>query len=276
MAPFAVFPQPQIKTIIAQIPQERQTLFFTATWPKQVQKLAATYLKKPVTIAMGEQGVLHANKSITQNVLIMSQREKDERLTALLKEIGDTSDPYKYPKTIIFAGKKHVVQKLADSLWSQGMAVDSLHGDREQWERSKVIEAFKEAPGRDPLRMLIATDVAARGLDVKDVQNVINYDFPSGKGGVEDYVHRIGRTGRAGATGTAYTFFDPSADGRAAPELVTIMSRAGQEIPDKLQELANRNQGGGGNKGNSRQRWGGGGRGRGGGGRGGRGRFSRW
>merc|ERR1712231_49287 len=97
--------------------------------------------------------------------------------------------------------KKYVAHELANSLWDEGFAVDSLHGDRAQWERTKVINAFEAGT----LRMLVATDVAARGLDVKDVGVVVNYDMPIGVNAVEDYVHRIGRTGRAGAKGLAET-----------------------------------------------------------------------
>lgn len=230
--------EPQIRQIIGELPKARQTLMFTATWPKAVKNLASSFLNDPVTIAMGEQGVLHANKNIKQVISLVDDRDKEERLMKLLAEIGDTGKPYEYPKTIVFCAKKHVVQSLADKLWGQGMAVDCLHGDREQWQRTKVIDAFKTANAREPLRLLIATDVAARGLDVKDVQNVINFDFPGGKGGVEDYVHRIGRTGRAGATGTAYTFFSARNDSMAARELVTVLTRAEQEVPEELSALA--------------------------------------
>jgi ATP-dependent RNA helicase DDX5/DBP2 len=130
--------EPQIKIIIEQIPKDRQTLMFTATWPKQVQRLANNFLRNPVSITMGEQGVLNANKNIKQHVYMTSSRDKEARLMELIKEMGDASKPFEYPKTIVFVNKKHVVQSIADKLWAQGMAVDSLHGDKEQWQRSKV------------------------------------------------------------------------------------------------------------------------------------------
>merc|ERR1719282_128276 len=122
-----------------------------------------------------------------------------------------------------------------------GFAVDSLHGDRPQWERSKVMQAFKNGT----LRMLIATDVAARGLDVKDVGVVVNYDMPAGVNGVEDYVHRIGRTGRAGAKGIAHTFFT-SKDKKCARGLVEVLTKAEQEIPAELAAMGRPRFGGGG------------------------------
>ena len=117
----------------------------------------------------------------------------------------------------------------------------AMHGDKDQYERTRTIEAFKV--GICPV--LIATDVAARGLDIKDVRAVINYDFP---GNVEDYVHRIGRTGRAGATGNAYTFFTARDDRKAAP-LVKLMEDAGQQVPDELRAMCR----GGSNYGSSMQ-----------------------
>lgn len=183
----------------------------------------------------------------------------------------------KHAKVIVFVAKKVACHELANQLWDEGFAVDSLHGDRPQWERTKVIGAFKDGT----LRMLIATDVAARGLDVKDVGVVVNYDMPAGVNAVEDYVHRIGRTGRAGAKGIAHTFFT-NKDSKAATQLVQVLGKAEQEIPADLQALVRPRYGGRGGRGGGRGRgrgygYGGGGRGgrgymTGGGGRGGRGR----
>jgi ATP-dependent RNA helicase DDX5/DBP2 len=167
----------------------------------------------------------------------------------------------KHSKVIIFVAKKYMAHELANQLWEDGFAVDSLHGDRAQWERTKVIGAFKQGT----LRLLVATDVAARGLDVKDVGVVVNYDMPAGTNGAEDYIHRIGRTGRAGAKGIAYTFFTQG-DRKLATDLVGVLTKSEQEIPEELRRMA-RPMGGGR-----------GGFGRGGGfsgGRGGRGGFGR-
>lgn len=229
--------------------------------------------------------------------------EKLDKLEIILKELTDEAEEDKsvvgdasriagggkaHAKIIVFVAKKISCHDLANKLWEDGFAVDALHGDRPQWERSKVMQAFKGGS----LRMLIATDVAARGLDVKDVGVVVNYDMPAGVNAVEDYVHRIGRTGRAGAKGKAYTFFT-NGDKKSATQLVEVLTKAGQEVPSELQAMArprfggnrfggrgggrghggfNRGRGGGG--GGRGYMSGGGGSGRGFGGRGGgRGRF---
>jgi ATP-dependent RNA helicase DDX5/DBP2 len=205
-----------------------------------------------------------------------NENEKLDKLVAILKEMtdeaGDKTDAKaagggkQHAKIIVFVAKKISCHDLANRMWDDGFAVDSLHGDRQQWERSKVMQAFKGGT----LRLLIATDVAARGLDVKDVGLVINYDMPGGVNAVEDYVHRIGRTGRAGAKGHAYTFFTPG-DRKCASQLVEVLTKADQEIPPELQAMC---RFGGGGRGGGRGRGRGGGRGgygRGGGG-GGRGR----
>ena len=132
-----------------------------------------------------------------------------------MAEINPAGKPETIPKTIIFTGRKSSCEQLANDLWDIGYSVDALHGDRQQFQRTKVMEAFK----RGRLQLLVATDVAARGLDVKDIQCVINYDFPNGVNGVEDYVHRIGRTARGGAEGKAYSFFTQESDAKRAGQL---------------------------------------------------------
>ena len=282
--------EPQIRSIMNNVPEssKRQTLLFSATWPKEIQRLAFDFLSNPVQINVGEINVLNANKDITQNIIMCNETDKIDKLKEILTNLinaaeenggdGDSkpSTPGKKPvdlggkkhsKVIVFVAKKYVAHELANQLWDDGFAVDSLHGDRAQWERTKVINAFKQGT----LRMLIATDVAARGLDVKDVGAVVNYDMPVGTNGAEDYIHRIGRTGRAGAKGVAHTFFTPG-DKKLANELVEILTKAEQVIPDELRAMARPRFGG---------RGGGFGRGRGGrggrgysGGRGGRGYMS--
>lgn len=265
--------EPQIRSIFDKVPKERQTLLFSATWPKEIQRLAFDFLTDPIQVNVGEVGVLNANKDIKQHIHMITEEEKHDQLQSILKELtGGTENPQdtgsdkgQHPKVIVFTAKKISCHELANQLWDAGFAVDSLHGDRPQWERTKVMNAFKEGA----LRMLIATDVAARGLDVKDVGVVINYDMPAGTNGVEDYVHRIGRTGRAGQKGIAHTFFTGK-DRKNATQLVEVMKKAEQEIPDALQAMARPRFGGGGR---GRGRGGGGGYGYG-GGRGGRGYMS--
>ena len=165
-------------------------------------------------------------------------------------------------KTIVFVGTKRGCDELANELWNGGVACDSLHGDKEQWQRTQVIDAFK----KDDLKVLVATDVAARGLDISDVTNVVCYDFPAGTHGIEDYVHRIGRTGRAGKKGEAHSFLtrgDAVSHGRA---LAQILRDAGQAVPPELEQLGSRGgKGGKGGRGKGGRRPKGGGGGRGGG-----------
>jgi len=276
--------EPQIRSIIEKIPATRQTLLFSATWPREIQNLAFDFLKDPIQINVGEVNALNANKDIKQHIMMCSEGDKRDMLIKILKELTDQGVPTeetptpsaigrnrppvdmggkKHAKVIIFTARKITCSDLANQLWDDGFAVDCLHGDRAQWERTKVITAFKNGT----LRMLTATDVAARGLDVKDVGVVVNYDMPGGTNAVEDYVHRIGRTGRAGAKGVSYTFFTQK-DAKCATQLVEVMKKAEQEIPPELQAMVRSRFGG---------RGGGRGRGRGGrgysGGRGGRGGY---
>ena len=194
--------EPQIRSIMAKVPDsdKRQTLLFSATWPKEIQRLAFDFLKDPVQINVGEVNVLNANKDITQKIVMCNEDDKADKLKAILTDLMNSVDKMeekpvatnsrkpmnlggkKHAKVIVFVAKKFVAHELANQLWDEGFAVDSLHGDREQWERTKVISAFKDGT----LRMLIATDVAARGLDVKDVGVVVNYDMPVGINGAED------------------------------------------------------------------------------------------
>lgn len=269
--------EPQIRSVVKNVPDVRQTLLFSATWPKEIQRLAHDFLKDPIQVNVGDVNSLNANKDIKQHIHMCNDNEKHDKLAEILKELTAMGVPEteakpssgrravdlggkKHPKVIVFTAKKISCNNLANQLWGEGFAVDCLHGDRAQWERTKVINAFKDGA----LRMLIATDVAARGLDVKDVGMVVNYDMPTGQNGVEDYVHRIGRTGRAGAKGIAHTFFTQG-DRKNATKLVEVMLKADQEVPEELQKMVQPRFGGGGR--------GYGGRGRGGyGGRGGRGR----
>jgi ATP-dependent RNA helicase DDX5/DBP2 len=268
--------EPQIRSIIAKLPAARQSMLFSATWPKEIQNLAHDFLKDPVQINVGEVNVLVANKDITQIISMCGEDDKFDKLTAILKGLTDEGEEKakesstnvnpnggkQHAKLIVFVAKKVSCNQLANRLWDSGFAVDSLHGDREQWERTKVMTAFKAGQ----LRMLIATDVAARGLDVKDVGVVVNYDMPTGVNGVEDYVHRIGRTGRAGNKGEAHTFFTQG-DRKCATKLVEVLKKSDQVIPPELEAMARPRFGGGGYGG----RGGGRGRGRGGGRGGGRG-----
>lgn len=232
--------EPQIQRIVKTIPRQRQTLFFSATWPKEVKNIASQFVtNRTVHIFVG--GVedrLQANKAITQHVDIVQPFDKTARLQSILRSKPPGT------KIIIFCSTKRMCDQLSRQLREFGAS--AIHGDKKQQERDWVLQSFKD--GRSPI--MCATDVAARGLDVPNVGAVINYDFPNG---VEDYVHRIGRTGRAGLKGESYTFFT-QADGKYARELIKLLQEAGQEVNPQLLGMQGFGSGGGG-----RNRWGGGG-----------------
>ncbi|PPS16882.1 hypothetical protein GOBAR_AA03690 [Gossypium barbadense] len=217
--------EPQIRKIVNEIPPRRQTLMYTATWPKEVRKIAGDLLVNPVQVNIGSVDELAANKSITQYVEVVPQMEKERRLEQILQAQERGS------KVIIFCSTKRLCDQLARSLGRNFGAV-AFHGDKSQNERDWVLSQFRT--GKSPI--LVATDVAARGLDIKDIRVVINFDFPTG---IEDYVHRIGRTGRAGATGVSFTFFSEQ-DWKYAPDLIQVLERANQHVPPEVREIASR------------------------------------
>ncbi|XP_022955622.1 DEAD-box ATP-dependent RNA helicase 40-like isoform X2 [Cucurbita moschata] len=217
--------EPQIRKIVNEIPPRRQTLMYTATWPKEVRKIANDLLVNSVQVNIGSVDELAANKAITQYVEVVPQMEKQRRLEQILRSQERGS------KVIIFCSTKRLCDQLARSL-GRGFGAAAIHGDKSQGERDWVLNQFRS--GKSPI--LVATDVAARGLDIKDIRVVINYDFPTG---VEDYVHRIGRTGRAGATGVAYTFFTEQ-DWKYAADLIKLLEGADQHVPAELRDMAMR------------------------------------
>ncbi|XP_013628764.1 PREDICTED: DEAD-box ATP-dependent RNA helicase 14 isoform X1 [Brassica oleracea var. oleracea] len=221
--------EPQIRKIVKEIPTKRQTLMYTATWPKGVRKIAADLLVNPAQVNIGNVDELVANKSITQHIEVVAPMEKQRRLEQILRSQEPGS------KVIIFCSTKRMCDQLTRNLTRQFGAA-AIHGDKSQPERDNVLNQFRS--GRTPV--LVATDVAARGLDVKDIRAVINYDFPNG---VEDYVHRIGRTGRAGATGQAFTFFGDQ-DSKHASDLIKILEGANQRVPPQIRDMAARGGGG--------------------------------
>ena len=214
--------EPQIKKIVSQIRPDRQTLYWSATWPKEVELLARTFLFDPYKVIIGSEE-LKANHAICQHVEILSESQKYNKLVNLLEDIMDGS------RILVFMDTKKGCDQITRQLRMDGWPALSIHGDKSQAERDWVLSEFKS--GKSPI--MTATDVAARGLDVKDVKYVINYDFP---GSLEDYVHRIGRTGRAGATGTAYSFFT-AANARFAKDLISILVEAGQKVSPELANM---------------------------------------
>jgi len=197
--------EPQIRQIIGELPRQRQTMMFTATWPKEVRRLAEEFLYQPAHVQIGSTDALEANADIDQRIIIVaSQWDKQDKLLGLLKQEAPRGE-----RVIVFTATKRGCDQLARELENRSrISCVCIHGDREQRERDAALEAFKS--GRSPI--MVATDVAARGLDIKHVKLVVNFD-PANN--AEDYVHRIGRTGRAGDKGLAYTFLTGD-QGRAA------------------------------------------------------------
>jgi len=231
--------EPQIRKILEFVRPDRQTLMWSATWPQKIRQLANDFLTNPVHFQVGSTE-LTANHDITQKIVVCRENEKYNHTLKLLDEITSTDDN----KTIIFVETKKKCQQVADNLWHGGYSVGCIHGGKGQHERNRAIKDFRS--GDVPI--LVATDVASRGIDVIDVRYIINYDFP---GDIEGYVQRIGRTARAGQKGTSYSYFTGD-NSRLANDLIKIMEEANQEVDYELRMY--QGYGGGGN------RYGGGGR----------------
>ncbi|XP_017932635.1 probable ATP-dependent RNA helicase DDX4 [Manacus vitellinus] len=202
---------------------KRQTLMFSATFPEEVQRLAGEFLKTDfLFVVVGHVG--GACSDVQQNILQVSQYLKRDKLMEILRSIGNE-------RTMVFVDTKKKADFIACFLCQENIPATSIHGDREQREREIALQDFRS--GKCPV--LVATSVAARGLDIESVQHVINFDLPST---IEEYVHRIGRTGRCGNTGKAVCFFDNDSDGHLAQSLIKVLSDAQQEVPLWLTEVA--------------------------------------
>ena len=181
-----------MRLLMAGLPDPHHTLFFSATVSRDIEHLIGTFLVRPITISVKTR---ETAANVEQDILrIPRGSTKQDVLKALLK------DP-EYTKVLIFGRTKHGVEKLSRALRQGGVLADSIHGNKSQPQRKRALDQFK----RGSLKALVATDVAARGIDVADVSHVINYDLPATH---DDYVHRIGRTGRAGKQGKALTFVE--------------------------------------------------------------------
>lgn len=213
-----------IRAIIGQTHTSRQTALFSATWPDSVRELAHSFLTKPIKVNIGSDD-LAANIRIKQIVEVVEDRAREGKLTQLLNKYH--SD--RKNRILIFVLYKKEASRIESNLARSGWKVASCHGDKSQEGRTLAVEQFKS--GEVPL--LVATDVAARGLDIPGVDFVINYSFPLT---IEDYVHRIGRTGRAGRDGTAHTFFQ-LCDKLRAGELVKVLKDANQEVPAAMHDF---------------------------------------
>ncbi|MDB5165889.1 MAG: putative box helicase domain protein [Candidatus Saccharibacteria bacterium] len=183
---------PDIRQIITEMPRERQTLFFSATITPEISALVNEFLNDPVTVSVRTS---ETSEHVEQDVIESRDKtHKIEILTEMLR--GDD-----YDKVLVFGETKFGVQRLSDHLDNSGIPSVAIHGNKNQSQRQRALKQFKD----ERVRVLVATDVAARGLDIPNVSHVINFDTPQT---YEDYIHRIGRTGRAGASGKAHTFID--------------------------------------------------------------------
>lgn len=210
--------EPQIRKIVSSLPQERQTVMFTATWPAAVRRIASDFLRDPAEVRIGEADALHVNPDIEQQVVMCADyTDKEDRLLALLRGAGDD-------QTIVFVNTKRMCELVSLRINNSV----TIHGDKDQRERDLALGQFKSGARQ----VLVATDVAARGLDVKAVRLVINFDPPTRE---EDYVHRVGRTGRAGLKGTAVTLLTND-DGVAARSIVDIFRRMQLPVPPELEK----------------------------------------
>lgn len=180
-----------IKAIVDQIPRTRQTMFFSATMDKKIAPLVDSFLNNPVKVSVKTS---ETSSHVEQNVVRVRRSEKEKTLAELLKQ------PH-FKKVLIFGGTKMIVDRVTESLTVSGFNAGSIHGGKPQNKRQNILRLFKE----NRISILVATDVAARGLDIADITHVINYDIPAN---YEDYTHRIGRTGRGDATGYALTFVE--------------------------------------------------------------------
>lgn len=216
-----------VETILAQMPAERQTALFSATLPDAIRKLASRYVVDAVEVKINPQQLTVAETE--QRCCFIREDQKLDALTRLL-EVEDVKS------ALVFTRTKVRSQEIADTLNRQGIPAEALHGDLNQSRRESVLGRFRSGA----VRLLVATDVAARGLDIDDVTHVINFDVPAD---VEDYVHRIGRTGRAGREGIAITFLTPRERSKARQiEAYTRQSIEEIRVPTRTDLLARRDE----------------------------------
>lgn len=217
--------EPQIRKIMLDIRPDRQTVMTSATWPPGVRRLAQSYMSNPIQVCVGSLD-LAATHTVHQIIKIMDEDDKFHSIRRFVENMRSDD------KIIVFCGKKVRADDLSSELCLKGHLVQCIHGSREQSDREQAIADITSGE----VKVLIATDVASRGLDIEDITHVINFDFPRN---IEEYVHRVGRTGRAGRTGTSISYLTRSDWGMAA-ELIDILEEAQQDIPDELRDMAAR------------------------------------
>ncbi|CAN1120438.1 DEAD-box ATP-dependent RNA helicase 52C [Linum perenne] len=243
--------EPQIRKIVQQMgmppPGQRQTMLFSATFPDEIQRLASDFLSDYIFLSVGRVG--SSTGLISQKVELVQDMDKRSHIMKLLHAQKTNG---KRDLTLVFTETKRGADSLEDYLFRNGFPAIAIHGDKMQMERERALRSFKS--GTTPI--LVATDVASRGLDIPNVSHVINYDMPKD---IDDYVHRIGRTGRAGKSGQATAFFSDKNMSMAKP-LVELMKESKQEVPSWLSEYAeNENSSSSYSGGGRNKRYGGGG-----------------
>lgn len=210
----------ELRRILGHLPQDRQTLLFSATMPSTIKDFAKSALRDPVIVSVGRAG--SASKTIKQEIEWV---QPEGRLRALLDALQKTAPP-----VLIFSQSKWEVNDIQEYLLKKGVEAVAIHGSKTQEERSYAIDTFKQGEAD----VLVATDVASKGLDFPSIQHVINFDLPSE---IEDYVHRIGRTGRGGKSGLATTFINSTCSEQILLDLKHLLLEAGQPLPTVLAEL---------------------------------------
>ncbi|XP_062013757.1 DEAD-box ATP-dependent RNA helicase 37-like [Rosa rugosa] len=232
--------EPQIRKIVEQMDMPpagvRQTMLFSATFPKEIQRLASDFLAKYIFLAVGRVG--SSTDLIVQRVEFVHESDKRSHLMDLLHAQRANGTQGKQALTLVFVETKKGADSLEHWLCMNGFPATTIHGDRTQQEREQALRSFKS--GNTPI--LVATDVAARGLDIPHVAHVVNFDLPND---IDDYVHRIGRTGRAGKSGLATAFFNEN-NSSLAKSLADLMQESNQEVPAWLSRYAARSSYGGG------------------------------
>lgn len=221
--------KPQIQQIVSQIRPDRQTLMWSATWPIEVRELAAEFMNQTdfeqLTIGSSE---LCANRNIKQNIIICEAEEKPLHLLRILDSISEL--PANEQKTLLFTKSRRKSDEITSILKKRGYKVEGIHGGHFQNKREQILASYRAGD----IQILVATDVASRGLDVKNIKHVINFDYGQS---TNEYIHRIGRTGRCKSSGTAYTFFTEDNFSHAA-ELIEILKDTNQLIPSELYSFA--------------------------------------
>ena len=201
---------PDIRRVLKHIPRPKQTLFFSATMPSEIEKLTREILNDPVKIAL--QVTAAPAKGVEQSLFPVPQQLKAELLAKLVQERG-------VQQALVFTRTKHRANRLTKKLNQANISSERIHGNRSQAQRTRALAGFKDGD----FQVLVATDIASRGIDVEELGHVVNFDVPNMS---EDYIHRVGRTARAGATGEAYTFVSPEEES----ELRAIEHAVGRKI----------------------------------------------